>query len=112
MAKEVFYKIVSDLSKDVLEEGDAQTVQLGWQGSTYELDLSNSEATELSKLIEKYTSVGRKVTRSAKAASATAPKSNREELQAIRAWAKENGHDVSERGRIKQSIQDAYFASK
>ncbi|RAN78026.1 hypothetical protein B5P43_18515 [Bacillus sp. SRB_336] len=109
MAKEIFYKVVSDLSKDVLEEGDVQTVQLGWKGSTYELDLSNAEASELTELIETYTKAGRKVTRSARNATGTsAPKSNREELQAIREWAKGNGYDVSERGRIKQEVQDAY----
>lgn len=111
MAKEIFYKIVSDLSKDILEEGDAQTVQLGWQGSTYELDLSNSEATELSRLIEKYTSVGRKVTRSAKASATPAPKGNKEYLAKVRAWAEENDFPVSARGRIKQTTLDAFDAA-
>jgi len=112
MAKEIFYKVVSDLSKDVLEEGDVQTVQLGWKGSTFELDLSNREASELAELIEKYTSVGRKVTRSARgAASTSAPKSNKEYLAKVRNWALANDMPASARGRIAQSTIDAYEAA-
>ena len=29
----------------------------------------------------------------------------------IRVWAKENGHEVSDRGRIHQSIKDAYYVA-
>ena len=42
--------------------------------------------------------------------AATAVKRN-PETAAIRKWAKENGHEVSDRGRIHQEIQDAYYAA-
>nr|WP_277551869.1 histone-like nucleoid-structuring protein Lsr2 [Kocuria oceani] len=29
----------------------------------------------------------------------------------IRAWAKENGHEVSDRGRIHQTVKNAYYAA-
>jgi hypothetical protein len=35
----------------------------------------------------------------------------KDELAEIRAWAKKNGHEVSERGRIKQDVLDAYDAA-
>ena len=35
----------------------------------------------------------------------------RDELQNIRAWARANGHPVSDRGRIKADIIDAYHAA-
>ncbi|MUK02811.1 hypothetical protein GM708_13270 [Vibrio cholerae] len=34
--------------------------------------------------------------------------SRREELQRIRQWAKDNGYTLSSRGRVSQSIVDAY----
>jgi hypothetical protein len=30
----------------------------------------------------------------------------------IRPWAKDNGHAVSDRGRIHQHIRDAYYAAR
>lgn len=35
-----------------------------------------------------------------------------EEMEKIRAWARENGHEVKDRGRIAKDILDAYEASK
>jgi nucleoid-associated protein Lsr2 len=38
-------------------------------------------------------------------------RSGREETHAIREWARQNGHKVSERGRIPKSILEAYQAA-
>lgn len=112
MSREIFYKVVSDLSKTTLEEDDVNTVQFGWAGSTYELDLSNEEATELTEMMEKYTAAGRKVSRTAGTrTSAPAAKSDKEYLARIREWAVANGREVNSRGRIKQELKDAYEAS-
>jgi len=40
-----------------------------------------------------------------------AARSNREETAALRQWARENGHQVSERGRIPKSVIEAYRAA-
>ena len=34
------------------------------------------------------------------------------ELRAMREWARANGHTVSDKGRVSQSIQDAYRAAR
>jgi hypothetical protein len=44
-------------------------------------------------------------------ATATHTRSNREETHAIREWARENGHQVSDRGRIPKSVIEAYQAA-
>jgi hypothetical protein len=36
---------------------------------------------------------------------------SRDENKAIREWAARNGHQISERGRIPQSVSDAYRAA-
>jgi hypothetical protein len=38
-------------------------------------------------------------------------RSSREETAAIRGWARENGHQVSDRGRIPKSVIEAYQAA-
>ena len=37
---------------------------------------------------------------------------DREQNKAIRAWAKKNGKDISDRGRIPQDIVDEYHATR
>ncbi len=41
----------------------------------------------------------------------TPARSNREETAAIRQWAQQNGHQVSDRGRIPKSVLEAYQAA-
>jgi hypothetical protein len=36
---------------------------------------------------------------------------HRDEAAAIRAWARENGHEVSDRGRIPKTVVEAYRAA-
>ena len=35
----------------------------------------------------------------------------REQTAAIRAWARQNGHEVSDRGRISKTVLDAFQAA-
>lgn len=47
--------------------------------------------------------------KTARASSANgAAKRSKEELDEIRAWAKQNGHKVADKGRIAQEVVDAY----
>jgi hypothetical protein len=39
------------------------------------------------------------------------PKADKDQLQAIREWARQNGHGVSDRGRISQTVRDAFDAA-
>ena len=41
----------------------------------------------------------------------TPVRSSREETRAIREWAREHGHKVSDRGRIPKSVLEAYKAA-
>jgi hypothetical protein len=36
---------------------------------------------------------------------------DREQTAAIRAWARQNGHEVSDRGRIAKTVVDAFEAA-
>lgn len=39
------------------------------------------------------------------------PQADREQLAAIREWARQNGHEVSDRGRIPGKVKEAYQAA-
>lgn len=112
MAQKVFVSLVDDLDGSEAEE----TVEFGLDGVTYEIDLSAENAEELRDALAQYVeharrAGGRKRTTRATASKPQAGRSaavDREQNQAIRAWARKNGYDVSDRGRIPSEVVDAY----
>ncbi|MBF9134756.1 Lsr2 family protein [Plantactinospora sp. S1510] len=110
MAKQVIHRLVDDL-----DGGDAdETVKFSLDGVQYEIDLSSENAGKLRDQFAPYTASGQKMGRGAVLVgvratggrgSATA---DREQNKAIRAWAKKEGRDISDRGRIPQEIVDEY----
>lgn len=103
---------VQVLLLDDLDGSDAdESVSLGLDGTDYEIDLSSEHATELRESMKMWVSHARRVggrnkttninTRRPRAQSDT-------DLADVRTWARENGHMVSDRGRISQEIMEAY----
>ncbi len=115
MAQKIITQLVSDVSGKELKDGKGETVTFALDGTQYELDLSNKEADDFRGIFQEYIAAGRKVgagKRTQKRAGSTGGSGrSKEELADIRAWATENGYEVSERGRIKQAILDAYDAA-
>lgn len=118
MAQRVVTVLISDLSGEELTESQSESVTFGLDNARYEIDLSKPEAAEFRSLLERYTSAGRRVGRSSGTAGRRTQLNpggsgmSREELGRIRAWAAENGYKVSSRGRIAQSVVDAYHAAQ
>lgn len=102
---------VQVLLVDDLDGGEAdETVTFALDGKTYEIDLTTANADKLRGLLEPYTKGGRRTGgRSSggrgkgRAASAGSP-----DTAKIRAWAKENGYNVNDRGRVPAEIKQAY----
>ena len=82
----------------------------------YQIDLSSANVAKLDKALKPYVEAAMKVrgarsTRSvAKTAKADGPAS-KEHLAAIREWARKKGYEVSDRGRIKAEIVEAFQAA-
>lgn len=110
MAQKVNIVLVSDLSGEELADGKGETVTFALDGKSYEMDLSNKEADKFRGAFQDYIAVARKVSGGRSSGRKSSGGSGRD-LAAIREWAKSNGHEVSERGRVKQDIIDAYDAS-
>ena len=100
--------------EDDLEGGPAEeTVQFGLDGRQYEIDLSTANAEKLREALRPYAAAGRRAQgKSGRATGTRSSSSGSSETGKIRAWAKENGHPVSDRGRIHQSVKDAYYAAQ
>jgi hypothetical protein len=113
---------VQVLLVDDLDGGEAtETVPFSLDGTAYEIDLSEKNATELRDSFAKYVGAARKAGRSGGGSSTTRSSGrsssrggtsmDRDQAAAIRSWAKKQGLQVSDRGRIPASIIEQYNAS-
>jgi hypothetical protein len=98
---------------DDLDGGKAESsVSFGYQGVTYEIDLSKRNLSAMDKAFAPYVNAARKAPATRRSTPrATSAQSAKENLSAIRAWAKANGYKVSDRGRIAADVQEAYRAA-
>ncbi len=98
--------------EDDLDGGPADhTVSFALDGKDYEIDLSDANAEKLREALRPYVAAGRKTTRSGTRSPGTRATGSNSDTAKIRAWAKEHGHEVSDRGRIHQHIREAYYAA-
>ncbi|GAA3544021.1 nucleoid-associated protein Lsr2 [Aeromicrobium flavum] len=118
MAQRVVTILTSDISGKEIEDGQGETVNFALDGTSYEIDLTKKEAEELRGALKNYIALGRRSSPSSRPSagrrgngSGSGSGRTPEELAHVRAWAKENGHEVSERGRIKREVLDAFDAA-
>lgn len=90
-------------------EGD-ETVTFALDGVSYEIDLSAAHATELREAFAQWIGHGRKTAPKVvgRTTSARRGRTDREQLQKIREWARANGYTVNDRGRIPGRVLDAF----
>ena len=81
----------------------AKPYRFAWQNTVYEIGLNDEHRDELLRALQPYIDAGRRAGR--RTAPAT---SSGEDRAAIRQWARENGHEVSDRGRISAAVVEAY----
>jgi Lsr2 len=111
MAQKVLVEMLDDLDGSPA----THTVPFGLDGISYEIDLSDDNAAALRDELARFINAGRRTGgRKLRVATgqSTAGTTDRERSRAIRAWASENGYEVSDRGRVKQEIIDAYDAAQ
>lgn len=84
----------------------AGSVTFGLDGVSYEIDLSEKNATKLRKSLETYVEHGRKVGTvvKTKGRGAAAKRTDGPSPQAVREWAKSQGIEVSDRGRVPNDL--------
>lgn len=99
MARKVEVLLVDDSDGSKAEEA----ITFGVDGRLYEIDVSKRNAGALRKAFADYVAHGRQTRRTSAATGA-----GREQAALIRAWAQQNGHEISDRGRIPETVVEAY----
>jgi len=112
MARTVHIELLDDIDGTAAEE----TLRYGLDGVNYEIDVNAAHAEKLRKALARFIlksrRVGRgRVTAATRGRGGTGPaRTDREQNQAIRDWAKTKGIEVSDRGRIPRSLVEQYEA--
>lgn len=87
-----------------------ETITFGLDGVTYEIDLSTRNAAKLRDSFAPYVGVARRAqtrqTRRPGRQGTAGPKASD-----VREWARANGYQVSERGRVSAEVRSAYDAA-
>jgi hypothetical protein len=114
MAQQTTVRFVDDLDGSEA----SGTFDFVLEGRNYQIDLSDENAAKLRDALAPYVGAARKAGGRGRgraprqtAVAEKPARANREETAAIRQWARENGHQVSERGRIPKSVIKAYQAA-
>ncbi|MGW2874429.1 histone-like nucleoid-structuring protein Lsr2 [Kitasatospora sp. NPDC001225] len=98
--------------EDDLVGGPAHTtIRFALDGQRYEIDLNESNAEQLRRSLAPYTSHGREVRGRIPSSGPVRPARTPmppDHSRRIRNWARENGHEVSDRGRLSRQIVAAY----
>ena len=98
------------LLTDDISGGDAdQTLIFGLDGKSFEIDLNDKNAEKLRKALKPYIEAGRKTGgRTSPRGRGAGATGSGEDTAAIRSWAKANGHEINDRGRVPANIREAY----
>lgn len=86
-----------------------ETVTFGLDGVQYEIDLNEANASRLRDDLAPWVGHARRAggrKRTGRGGGGGASRSG--EAAKIRAWARENGYEVSERGRVPAEVRQAY----
>lgn len=115
MAERILRQLIDDINGSEIPEGEGERVAFSLRGVDYQIDLSAANVAKLDKALKPYVEAatkvgGRRGRRAAKSASASGANS-KEQLAAIREWAREEGYEVSDRGRVKAEIVEAFRAA-
>jgi Lsr2 len=104
---------IQTLFIDDIDGGAAEgTVRFALDGADYEIDLSSKHSDELHTALRKYVEHARKVGGTSRRPGARGGrKASTVDTVAVRAWARENGHDIKDRGRVPAEIVAKYQAA-
>lgn len=105
MAQTVKVELIDDM--DGKSEA-SESITYAFDGVTYEIDLNEKHAQQLRDKLAPFINASRKVkaVRASKSSRNGAAPNARE----VREWARENGLEVPDRGRIPREIQERYAA--
>ena len=103
MAQRIQVLLIDDLDGGAA----AGTVRFGLDGTEYEIDLSAAHSDELRKALEHYVAHARRASGTARSAARTR-RGGAVDTAKVREWAKGQGIEVKDRGRVPANVVEQY----
>lgn len=112
MAQQFQVQYIDDIDGSNLGS-EANTISFAFDGKEYSIDLSDENAAQFREVMAPYVENGHRVTgtKSRPAKKSAGRSSSASDLGVVREWARENGYEISDRGRIPGTIMGAYAAA-
>jgi hypothetical protein len=108
-------KTIVELTDDLDGSSAAETLVFGLDGANFEIDLSEANAIRLRDALADFVGAARRVKNTTKGSPAWAvtrtqvrPGGNATQNRAIRSWARGNGLEIADRGRVPEEIIRKY----
>jgi hypothetical protein len=108
MAQRLEVRLTDDLSGREIRPGKGETVIFSLDGKSYEIDLTAKNASGLRKALRPYIEAGRPIKRSRRRPVRTKVGAD---TRTVKRWARANGHQVRDRGRVPKEILAAFEAA-
>jgi hypothetical protein len=106
---------VQTLFIDDLDGSEAEgSVQFGLDGADYEIDLNSRHAEELRAALGRYVAAARRVSGTGRPAAARSGRrgaSSDVDTKDVRKWAKDQGIELKDRGRVPTSVVARFRAA-
>lgn len=106
MARKTYVELIDDTNGEKADE----SVTFGLDGVSYEIDLTEENARVLRDELSRWVDSARRVAGRKMRGTGASAGSNSDTAK-IREWAREQGKQVSDRGRIAKEIRDEYYAT-
>ena len=99
------------LTDDIDGSADARAVEFSLDKAAYTIDLSEANIAKLEAALAPFIAKADRVGRRKPSSAARKAARSQKGLAEIRDWARANGYEVSDRGRIPASVMEAYEAA-
>ncbi|MEU6669249.1 Lsr2 family protein [Streptomyces sp. NPDC046727] len=109
MAQKIVTVYLDDLTG--MESDEVGTHRFSLNGVNYEIDLTPENYDKLDAALRPFIEKGRKLGRTKETGPVRRSAAAGPSAEEIRAWARENGYEVNDRGRVPKEIREAFDAS-
>ena len=115
MAQRIQVLLTCDVCND--DTVGTENIRFGVDGTNYEIDVCDSHGAKLRDTVAPFSGAARRATAGGSSPAGRSGRraatggSDRARTQAVRAWAKDKGIKVSERGRIAADVSSQYDAA-